>query len=101
MNLYMIVTNDKYELPCAVDLNIHEVANFIGTTLGTAKNMVYRPRKNAKYKVLISRKMCRQRQKLENRKRYDKTRDRSEYFRERYKRMKERKQISCGPCRQI
>ncbi len=86
MNLYTIVTNDKYELPVMCDLNVKEAAEFMGTNGNNLRNMVLKPRKKSKYKVIISGKTRFDARAY--RKQYDMTHDRSEYFRERYRRLK-------------
>lgn len=88
MNLYTIVTNDKYEFPVKSDIRLAEVATFFGVAKGTVWNMVFKPRKTSKYKVLVTGKVETDRQAYM--KRYDMTHDRSEYFRQRYLRNKER-----------
>lgn len=84
MNLYTIVTNDKYELPVLCDLNVKEAAEFMGTTGNNLRNMVLKPRKKARYKVIITGKV--KSDKAAYQKMYDMTHDRSEYFKQYYRR---------------
>lgn len=86
MNLYTIVTNDEYEFPVKCDARVKEVADFLGTTTGNVRNMVLNPRKKSKYKVIISGKV--EFNKREYCKIYAMTHDRSEYNKERYRRLK-------------
>ena len=87
MNLYTIVTNDKYELPIKCDMRVGEVATFLNTTKNNVRNMVCKPRKKSQYKVIVSGRVVVDRRLYE--KQYRMTHDRSEYFRERYMRKKE------------
>lgn len=80
MNLYTIVTNDKYEFPVKSDMRVKEVAEFLGTTTNNVRHMVCRPRKKSKYKVIVTGKVVVD--KREYVKRYSMTHDRTEYFRE-------------------
>ena len=91
MNLYTIVTNDEYEFPVKCDIRVKEVANFLGTTTGNVRNMVLKPRKKSKYKVIVTGKV--QYERKSYCKKYDMTHDRSEYFHERYLLKKREKQI--------
>ncbi len=86
MNLYTIVTNDKYEFPAKSDIRLGEVAEFLGTSKANAKNMIYKPRKKAKYKILITGKTRFDRNAYS--KKYSMTHDRSEYFKGYYSRRK-------------
>lgn len=87
MNLYTIVTNDEYEFPVKSDIRVKEAAEFLGTNTNNVRHMVFKPRKKSAYKVIVSGKV------VFDRKMYDKkrnmTQDRSEYFRERYRKRKE------------
>lgn len=87
MNLYTIVTNDKYEFPVKSDMRVKEVAEFFGTTTNNVRHMVCRPRKKSKYKVIVTGKVVVDRKLYQ--KRYDLMRDRTEYDRQRYLRKKE------------
>lgn len=82
MNLYTIVTNDQYELPIQCDIRVKEVAEFLGTTTNNVRNMVVKPRKKSKYKVIISGKY--EYDKKAYLKRYAMTHDRSEYHKNYY-----------------
>lgn len=84
MNLYTIVTNDRYELPVICDLRVKEAAEFLGTTTNNVRLMVCKPPKKSVYKVIITGKVEVDRRIYE--KRYRIAHDRSEYFRERWKR---------------
>ncbi len=84
MNLYTIVTNDKYELPVKCDLRVKEAAEFLGTTTNNVRIMVCKPPKKSLYKVIITGKVVVDRCIYE--KRYRMAHDRSEYFRERWRR---------------
>lgn len=86
MNLYTIVTNDEYELPVKCDVKIKEAADFLGTTPGNVRNMLCKPRKKSKYRVIVTGKVGFDARAYN--KRYAMTHDRSKYFRERYRRMK-------------
>lgn len=86
MNLYAIVTNDKYELPVKCDLRVKEAAEFLGATTNNVRIMAYKPPKKSVYKVIIAGKVVVDRRMYE--KKYRMAHDRSEYFRERYKRKK-------------
>lgn len=82
MNLYTIVTNDAYEFPVKSDIRVKEAAEFLHTTTNNVRNMVFKPRKKSKYKVIVSGKV------VFDRKAYEKqcrmTHDRTEYFRQYY-----------------
>ena len=93
MNLYTIVTNDKYELPVKCDVKVKEVADFLGTTTGNVWNMVCKPRKKSKYKVIVTGKV--EYDKRAYCKRYSMTHDRSAYFRDRYRRLKNERNNDC------
>lgn len=54
MNLYTIVTNDEYELPVKCDLQVREVAEFLGTNTNNVRHMVFKPRKKSPYKVIVT-----------------------------------------------
>lgn len=54
MNLYDIVTNDEYEIPVKCDLKVKEVANFLGISTKRISQIVSRPIKKSKYKVIVS-----------------------------------------------
>lgn len=82
MNLYTIVTNDAYEFPVKSDIRVKEVAEFLSTTTNNVRNMVCKPRKKSKYKVIISGKVVVNREEYE--KRYRITHDRTEYFKQYY-----------------
>ncbi len=86
MNLYTIVTNDKYELPVKSDVRAKEAAEFLATTTGNVRNMVCKPRKRSEYRVIVTGKVGFD--KAAYNKRYSLTHDRSEYFREYYSRRK-------------
>ena len=84
MNLYTIVTADQYELPVKCDLKVHEAADFLKTTPGNVRQLVFKGRKRHGYKVIVTGRVG-----FDNReysKRYDMTHDRSEYFKEYYRR---------------
>lgn len=82
MNLYTIVTNDKYEMPVKCDVRVGEAAAFLGTTKNNVRNMVLKPRKKSKYKVIVSGKVEFDRVKYART--YYMTHDRTEYFRRLY-----------------
>lgn len=86
INIYTIVTNDEYEFPVKCDMRVKEVAEFLHTTTDNVRQMVRKPNKKAKYKVVVVGREWFDRQ-LYN-KRYGITHDRSEYYRERYRRLK-------------
>lgn len=85
MNLYTIVTNDKYELPVKCDIIAREAAEFLGTNSNNVRHMVCKPPKKSLYKVIVTGKVVTDRKMWE--KKYRMTHDRSEYFRE-YRRKK-------------
>ena len=90
MNLYMIVTNDRYELPVKCDITVREAAEFLGVTPGHVHRMVCKPPKRTKYKVVIIGKINadpKQYQK-QHQQQYRASHDRSEYFREYHKKRK-------------
>lgn len=89
MNLYTIVTNDERELPVKRNIRSAEVADFLHTTKNNVWDMVCRPRKKSKYKVIVTGRVGFDKKAYA--KRYDMTHDRTEYFRQYYLRMKERK----------
>lgn len=89
MNLYTIVTNDEYEFPIKSDIRIEESATFLGVAKSTVRNMVLKPRKKSKYKVIVTGKDNADRKAYQ--KRYDMTHDRTEYFKQRYLKKKEGK----------
>ena len=82
MNLYTIVTNDAYEFPIKSDIRVGEAAAFLETTKNNVRNMVIKPRKKSKYKVIVSGKVEFDRAKYARR--YYMTHDRTEYFRQMY-----------------
>lgn len=84
MNLYTIVTNDEYELPVKCDLRVQQAAEFLGTTANNVRHMVCRPPKKNPYKVIVTGKVKFDRRMWE--KKYRMTHDRSEYFKEYYRR---------------
>lgn len=86
MNLYTVVTNDDLELPVKSDMRVGEAAEFLGTTKNNVRRMICRPPKKAKYKVIVTGKVKADRAVYQRN--YDMTHDRSEYFRQRYRRMK-------------
>lgn len=93
MNLYTIVTNDEYELPVKCDVRVKEVADYLGTTTNNVQNMVCKARKKSKYKVIVTGKVeCDKRAYC---KRYSMTHDRSAYFRDRYRRLKNERNNDC------
>ena len=50
----MVVTNDDYELPLAIDLvGAKEVSAFTGLTIGTIRSYLSRDKFGGKYKVVI------------------------------------------------
>ena len=82
MNLYTIVTNDAYEFSVKSDMRVGEAAAFLNTTKNNVRNMVLKPRKKSKYKVIVSGKIEFDRAKYARR--YYMTHDRTEYFRRLY-----------------
>lgn len=84
MNLYTIVTNDKYEIPVICDLRAKEAAEFLQTTVGNVRNIVLKPRKRSQYKVVVTGKVLFDKGKYN--KEYAMKHDRSEYFKEYYRR---------------
>lgn len=84
INLYSIVTNDKYEYTVKSGLRIKEVSEFFGVTTNNARKLVCRPWKKSKYKPVLETKVKYDRKKYQ--KLYDMTHDRTEYFREYHKR---------------
>ena len=82
--MYTIVTNDKYEFPVRFGLSTKEVADLFGVTTSTVRNMVFKPRKKSRYKVVLDGKEEYDRKAYQ--KQYDMTHDRTEYFKEYYRR---------------
>lgn len=85
MNLYTIVANDEYEFPVKCDLRV-KAAGFLGVSTNDVRRMVRRPPKRSPYRVVITGEVMVDRREYE--KKYRMTHDRSEYFRERYRRSK-------------
>lgn len=89
INLYTVVTDDKYELPVLSDAVSKEVAEFLNTSVGNVHQLTFHNRSKNGYKVIVTGR------KIYNEKRYQKmyrmTHDRSEYFKEYYLRNKRRK----------
>ena len=88
MNLYMIVTNDEYELPVKCDVNTREAAQFLNVTPGHVRKMVCNPPKMTKYKVVVTGKV--KTDKVLYQKRYRMSHDRSEYSREYHRKRREK-----------
>lgn len=84
MNLYTIVTADQYELPVKCDVRVHEAASFLGVTHSYIHQLIFYGRAKNGYRIIVSRKTTFDRKAY--RKQYDMTHDRSEYFKEYYKR---------------
>ena len=82
MTRYTIVTNDEYEIPVKCDATAQECAEYIGTTPGNVRNMVVKPRKKSKYKVIVSIKTKFDRRKWNRN--YDRSAKRKKYFHDRY-----------------
>ena len=83
MNLYTIVTNDTLELPVLCNVRVREAAQYLHTTPNAIRRMICRPPKKSAYKPVITGKVAVDRQTYE--KRYRMENDRSEYFRERWR----------------
>ena len=94
MNLYTIVTNDAYEFPVKSDIRVGEAASFLHTTKGNVRNMVLKPRKKSKYKVIVTGKVEFDRVKYARR--YYVPHDRTEYFRQMYLKKKEQENNNAG-----
>ncbi len=92
MNLYTVVTNDRYEFPVKCDIRAGEAARFLGVSASWMHRIVHDPPKKSRYRVIVSGKV-----KFDKRaydKWYGMTHDRSRYFSERGKRVRqERKRI--------
>ena len=92
MNLYTVVTNDRYEFPVKCDIRAGEAARFLGVSASWMHRIVHDPQKKSRYRVIVSGKV-----KFDKRaydKWYGMTHDRSRYFSERGKRVRqERKRI--------
>lgn len=94
--MYMVVTNDEYEIPLAVLENAHQCAEYLGKSVGSVHRYtsVGMP-KNSAEKVLYipdprpskKRRKARQREYYAA---YCRRVDRSEYFRQRYQKNKGR-----------
>lgn len=90
-NIYLIVTNDEYELPVAERIGIRACSEFIGLTEGTIASNISKNQwgKRSKYKVVLLGRY----EKEFDKKKYDKayyqeyikTHDRSEYFKKRWR----------------
>lgn len=90
-NLYTIVTNDEYELPVKSDITAKEAADFLDITTNAVHQRVFKPAKRSKYKIVVSGRV-----KFDEsayRKMYSLTHDRSQYFKEYYRKKKEMKAI--------
>lgn len=93
MKTYMIVTNDRYELPVSGEIvGAEAVADKLGVPLSRVRQGLHRGfAKKAKYKVVVVKDRQvedKQRHNREYSKRYGFTHDRTEYFREWYRRKK-------------
>ena len=91
MNLYTVVTNDKYEFPVKSDMRVAEVAKFLGVAKSTVRNMVFKPRKKSKYKVVVTGKV--EYDHKEYLRKYFKTHDRAEYKRQYYLKRKQESEV--------
>ncbi len=92
MNLYMIVTNDRYELPVKCGLSAGEAAEFLGVKPVRVWKMARKPPKKSKYKAVVVGKYTPDKKSYQKQyqKKYRMTHDRSGYFREYYESRKRR-----------
>lgn len=82
--IYMVVTNDQYELPVSGELvGAKSVADFIGLTVGTIRTNLSRDKWRGKYKAVIVGEV--EFNQKEYMKQYNITHDRSEYFQDRWR----------------
>lgn len=91
--VYMIVTNDDYELPVAVFDTRQEVADYLHISVAAVSNRMYRgvKKKDTEKIMSVSEEICmaeRMREEKRYQAAYRRTHDRSEYFRQRYQRRK-------------
>ena len=96
--MYMIVTNDKYELPVAVFDSRAEVAEHLHISVAAVSNRLYRgvKRKDTERIVSIPAKISRREadeREKEYQAEYRRTHDRSEYFRRRYQEKKANEKV--------
>lgn len=104
MKTYMIVTNDKYELPVRADLvGAQQVADYLGLTVNRVrKNIctgIWNHRQQYKAVVVGNAEGSIEERRRAYNKRYSMSHDRSEYYRQYYKAKKERiknEQVQCG-----
>lgn len=85
-NIYTIVTNDKYEFPVKSDLRANDVAEFLSVSTNYVSRLATYPTKKSKYKVVLAGRV-KFNQSLYNKK-YAMMHDRSDYYKERYRRLK-------------
>lgn len=91
--MYMIVTNDDYELPVAVFDTRQEVADYLHISVAAVANRLHRGvKKKYTEKIMsVSEEICmaeRMREEKRYQAAYRRTYDRSEYFLQRYQRRK-------------
>lgn len=91
MNLYTIVTNDALELPVLCDVRVKEAAEYLHTTPDKIRRMICRPPKKSAYKPVVTGKVVVDRCMYE--KKYRMAHDRSEYFRERWRRIRRERKM--------
>lgn len=96
--MYMIVTNDKYELPVAVFDSRADVAEYLHISVAAVRNRLHRgvKRNDTEKIVSIPDKLSRQEaeeRKKECQEKYRRTHDRSEYFRRRYQEKKANEKV--------
>lgn len=98
VNLYNIVTNDEYELPVVMDI---KGAEKVGEILGIPANMVRKriwrgkwPKKCTKKAIVVG--VVEYEDRPTREKRYRMKEDRTEYFRQRYRRKQNTKQTQEG-----
>lgn len=104
MKTYMIVTNDKYELPVRADLvGAQQVADYLGLTVNRVrKNIctgIWNHRQQYKAVVVGDAEGSIEERRRAYNKRYSMSHDRSEYYRQYYRTKKERiknEQVQCG-----
>lgn len=99
--MYMIVTNDAFELALGVFDTQEEVAAYLNTSVSAVAHRVARGSKRSTTEkiIKIGKKRTAKQKKIARKKyqeRYRKQHDRSEYFRQYYQKKKERKNNEQG-----
>ena len=93
--MYMIVTNDEYELPVAAFENVNDIAHYLNISPSTVRTRIHRKHWKAE-KIIRIDEGEKKRTRAEYQNWYHKTHDRSEYFRQYYQKKKARKNNEQG-----